>query len=306
MMLTRWWLQPAPAARLALARILVGIAAVIALALRFEDWTRPNSSDAVHFVPVGIARLLSAPLPPAWSLGIGITAIVLGLAFTFGIAFRFLAPLFAATLLFTFSYQSSWGVIFHTENVLVLHVLLLSLSPAADSLSLTGRGSRHHRECSLIEGRRYGWPLRAMSVVLVTTYFIAGVAKLRLTGASWANGEVLHLQVWQMVGRNTATGVSPGLFSDALLAHPKLFAPLSMLTLACELGAPAALLHARLAKLWCLSLWLFHLAVFLTMGIAFPYPLSGVAFASFFPLEKLLPSRRLGKRPAGPFPAAYG
>jgi hypothetical protein len=34
--------------------------------------------------------------------------------------------------------------------------------------------------------------------------------------------------------------------------------------------------------------WLFHVGVLGTMAIVFPYPLSGVAYLAFFPLDRWL------------------
>jgi hypothetical protein len=54
-----------------------------------------------------------------------------------------------------------------------------------------------------------------------------------------------------------------------------------------ELGAPLALLDRRLRVLWAIAAWTFHLGVLALMGIGFPYPLTGVAFASLFRVERV-------------------
>ena len=47
------------------------------------------------------------------------------------------------------------------------------------------------------------------------------------------------------------------------------------------------------------SAWAFHLGVLALMGIGFPYPLSGIAFASLVPAERLprWVAERRGRRP---------
>ena len=55
-----------------------------------------------------------------------------------------------------------------------------------------------------------------------------------------------------------------------------------------ELGAPLALLHRRLGYAWALAAFPMHWGIFVIMGISFKYYLWGVAYASFFPLERLL------------------
>jgi hypothetical protein len=70
--------------------------------------------------------------------------------------------------------------------------------------------------------------------------------------------------------------------------------PASLAALAVELGAPVALLGGRWRDAWVASAWLFHVGIAATMAIAFPYPLSLVAFAPFYAVE--VPVIRAGKR----------
>ena len=54
-------------------------------------------------------------------------------------------PIAAALLLWTLSYRNSWGLPFHTENLLVLHVIALALAPAADAWALGAAKRRAER-----------------------------------------------------------------------------------------------------------------------------------------------------------------
>jgi hypothetical protein len=76
-------------------------------------------------------------------------------------------------------------------------------------------------------------------------------------------------------------------------------------TLAVELGAPCALLGGRLARLWALVAWSFHVGVVLAMNVWFPYPLLGLAFLPMVDAERPLgwlafrlqrPIARLGRK----------
>jgi hypothetical protein len=60
-----------------------------------------------------------------------------------------------------------------------------------------------------------------------------------------------------------------------------------VLALAVELGAWLALAGGRWRTAWVVAAWLFHVGVLALMAILFPYQLSGVAFAPFFPLERI-------------------
>jgi hypothetical protein len=193
------------------------------------------------------------------------------------------------------TYRNSWGQVFHTENILVLHVLVLAVAPAADALSLDGRG----REVPC-DDARYGWPVRLMCIVTVLTYFIAGETKLRIAGLDWVTSDSLRNYVAFDNLRKTELGDVHSPLGGWLVGHGWLFPPLAVLTLAIELGAPLALLGGRVARAWAALAWAFHAGVVAVMAIVFPYPLLGIAFAPFFEVERLpvrLPARVV-RRPA--------
>lgn len=72
------------------------------------------------------------------------------------------------------------------------------------------------------------------------------------------------------------------------LGHRWIFTPLAMMSLVLEVGAPLVLFSTRLGRLWAFGMWGFHMGVLALMAIFFPYPLFGLAFASFFEPEKLI------------------
>lgn len=285
--LVAWWFAPAPAERLAAARILVGAFALVYLLVQVVPLWQLTTLPARSFEPVGPLVVLDAPLPVGLWRGLVIASIGLAAAFTAGLAHRVLAPLFAAVLLVVLSYRSSWGMIFHTENLLVVHVAILALARAGDAWAIGRRtvagGSEHH-----------GWPLRAMSAVTVIAYVLAGIAKLRLGGAAWVLGDELRNQVAVDNLRKLLLGSDVSALATPLLEHPRLFAVLAAMTLVVELGAPVAMAGGRLAAVWAFAAWGFHLGVLALMHILFPYPLLGVAFVSMFAAER--PLRWLGER----------
>jgi hypothetical protein len=150
---------------------------------------------------------------------------------------------------------------------------MLFLAPAAD------RGEEEHG--------RYGWAIRAMSIVTVTTYVIAGLAKLRLGGGEWLTGETLRTQVAYDNLRKIELGSVHSPIGAALVGWDGFFRVLGVGTLVLELGAPIALLGGRVARGWVGAAFAFHWGVVLLMAIAFPYPLSGIAYVSFFEVERL-------------------
>jgi hypothetical protein len=283
-----WWFSPAPARRLGAVRLLVGGFATIYLALRLPHLIGYADFPAHDFVPVGPVSLLDRPPPAALVRLLPCVALAAGVGFTLGWRFRLTGPLFAALLLWVTSYRSSWGMIFHTENLLVLHVLVLGVAPAADGLALDAR-----RRGPVADDGRYGWPLRLLAALACATYLLAGLAKLKFAGTAWVSGQVLRDTVAADNLRKILLGSFGSPLAPAFLTHTWLFGALSVVTLVVELGAPLALVGRRLAAAWALAAIGFHLGVLALMAIGFPYPMSGVAFAAMFRAERPI-DRTLG------------
>jgi hypothetical protein len=280
-----WLMQPVPSERLALWRIAVGGYALIYVLARANDLLAPLRYQASAFAPLGMVSVLESPLPPALVVGAHVACALAGLLFVLGVGYRLVAPLFALSLCWVLTYRHSWGMIFHTDNLLVLHVALACFAPAAGAFRVGAAPAASAQPVP-------GWVLRASCLVTVAAYLVAGVAKLQLSGISWAAGGALREQIAYDALRKIELGSVHSPLGPWLLPHGWVFGPLSVFSLGAELLAPLALLGGRWAASWCLSAWLFHLGVLATMAIAFPYPLSGVAFLAFFPLERWFDAAR--------------
>ncbi|MET0287645.1 MAG: HTTM domain-containing protein [Polyangiales bacterium] len=279
-----FWYAPMPATRLALLRIGVGLYALAYLLIRALPLTSVVRFSPAEFAPVGPVQLLDAPLP-SWAVyGALAFALVSGGASTVGYAYRITAPLFAFAFLWVTSYRSSWGMVFHTENICALHLIALAFAPAADTLA-PGRTSDE-------VSTKYGWPVRTVAALTVVTYVLAGVAKLRLGGAAWVDGALLRAQVAYDNVRKIELGATHAPLGAWLVTFSWPFKTLAWMSLLLELGAPLALLNTRVALGWVLGAWGFHLGVALLMAIGFPYQLSFAAYLAFFPLERALPTLR--------------
>ncbi|MBX3189930.1 MAG: hypothetical protein KF819_23085 [Labilithrix sp.] len=280
------WLRPrVPVARLDAVRILVGAFALVYLVVRFRYFADLSRHAPSELSPVGIARILSAPLP-AWSTWtIAALAVAFGAAFVRGVRLRASAPAFFVALLWVTTYRSSWGKILHSENLVVLHVGILAIGAIASSRS-TGEDAE----------REAGWVLRTIAIVTVLTYLVAGVAKLRSGGAAWISGEALGRWVAFDALRKIELGSLHSPLAAWLASQRGLLRVLAIFALLVELGAPLALVSARAGRVWAALAWSFHAGVLATMAIGFFYPLAGVAFAAFFPVERLPIVRRLTGR----------
>lgn len=263
----------AMAERLRIVRVLVGAFGTGYLLVRLPHLLGIAAYDAARFAPVGVLAGLDSPLPPLLLYALVISAIPFGVAFTAGWRLSWTGPVFAVLLLVVTTYRNSWGQVFHTENLMVLQVLVLAVAFA-------------------LPWRDPAFVIRLLALVTVATYVVTGWAKLRTGGWDWIAGDVLRNQVAYDNVRKAALGAPYSPLGGWAVGYAWLFPPLAVATLAVELGAPLALVRERWAMTWVAAAWSFHAGVFALMAITFPYPLLGVAFAPLLPLERVSESLR--------------
>ncbi|GEK79993.1 hypothetical protein [Agrococcus baldri] len=281
-------LAPAPPERLAGTRVLMGAYTVGYLARRVRMFAKVHRTDPALFAPVGPVRVLQRPLPPVVADGLVIAELAASAAFTLGIAHRITGPVHAGLLLWTLSYRNSWSMVFHNDNSLVWHTLIAGVSPAADAWSidslLRGRAGRPAPAADW----RYAYPARLMSGVTAIVYWLSGVAKLEgPMGWRWATGESLRGQVAADGLRKEVLGSSATSLGVRLYNRRWVWALGAAPSLAIELLAPLALVHPVVGRLWALGAFSMHWGIKAIMGITFRYQLSGGAYASFVPWERL-------------------
>lgn len=283
----RRFIAPVPAERLATVRVLTGAFAVIYLVARANvlgDFRSPPG----RFAGVGLAALLAEPVPASLQLVLYGLCLLAGVLFTLGVRYRITGPVFALLLLWVTSYRNSWGMVFHTDNLLVVHVIALAFSDAAAALSWDARA-----QAKAADSGRFGWPLRLLMALTALVYLLAGIAKLKIAGLSWADGEVLRDHIAYDALRKMQIGSVYSPLARYLVQLDWPYPVLSWITLVLELAGPLVLWSLPLRAAWAAGLWSFHLGVLISMMIAFPYPLSGVAFVALFRCEKLWQYRPL-------------
>ena len=295
------------ARRLASVRMLTGLFALIYVGMRADFLSHLGEGPSSTFQPIGIARVLSAPLGIA-SLKATVLLTLVGLAlFSAGVLHRVLAPITAALLWWLLTYRNSWVMVYHTENLLLLHIVVLALTPAANAWAADD-WLRHKPGLRLLtwprraerEHASYGWPLVLLNAVTAATYFLAGVAKIAgPLGLRWGSGRSLYSQL-------TTNALRYELFGERshpirwLARHPWVLTPAAVGTLLIELGAPLFVLPRGLGLLWAFGALGFHWGIFAIMGIKFRYNLCGAAYLSFFARvrRRPTPTRGLDKSPA--------
>jgi hypothetical protein len=272
----------APPERLAAFRVCVGVFTVVYLAVRFPVFWGLTDKSPSAFAGVGPLAWADDPLPTGVIRGALLVALASGVAATLGYRFRLSGPTFALAVLLLTTYRSSWGQLLHFENLFVLHLLLLAASPAADAWSLDARRTRGRRR----DPTTYGLALQLACLCVVTTYVIAGIAKLRLGGPEWALGDTLRNHIAYSAVRLDLLGGTGSPLAGVVVRNAWVLPPMAALSVLIELAAPIALFGPRLRNLWVAGAWTMHVAIFATMLVGFPSPLFLVAFTPFFALEQ--------------------
>lgn len=303
-----YWMAPAPAERLAAVRMVVGAFALLYLVGRLPYWMSHAHFDPYQYQPVGLlAWVQPKPFVPVVVQLLVLATVASAVPFVLGWRYRIFGPLFAALLMWTLSYRNSWGMVFHTENLMALQVLILGVTRAADAWSLDARRAGASPGTSPGAGGRYGWPLRLMCCIVVLAYVLAGVAKMRNAGMDWLWGDELRNHIALDNARKALLGDIYSPLATPLLHVGDMFRVLAFVTVVAELAAPLALIGTRVAAVWVALVMGFHWGVLALMMIMFPYQMLGVAFVCFFPAERGVRSlagrwsrwRERSPRPAG-------
>jgi hypothetical protein len=275
-----------PATRIGLVRALVGAYTLVYLAPRRRMLREVVRTDPELFAPVGPVRVLSRPVPPAVADALNDAALVSTALFTLGAGGRVVGHLHTALLTWTLAYRNSWSMIFHSDNLLVMHTLALTAGRSTDAVSVRAAVRRAPVPAP---HPRYGWPLQLMNATTAAAYLIAGIAKVAgESGWGWARGDGLRRQVAIDGLRKEVYGSHASPLAYRLYPHRRLFTAMAATSLAIELGAPLALIDRRLGRVWALGTYGMHWGILAIMGIKFRYQLTGMAFASWFDVERLL------------------
>lgn len=278
-----------PAERLALLRILVGLFALWYNLDRYTMYIRVANTSSRLFDQAGIVKLLNQPLSAYQFEYLLIVTIILNIFFVLGVKHKISGPIFAFALLFLMCYRNSWSNIYHNYNSLVLTIMVLGITPAADRLSFDcwmakrkrwlDRGSIHWK---------YGWPIMLICLLTVLSYFLAGSAKiLGELKWEWVDGSAMRSQVAVDALRKDLLGKSGTTLFKTIYPYTWLFTILGITTIIAEIGAPLVLLNSKVAKVWAVITWGMHWGIYFLMDIHFPYHLCGFIFLPFFPIEKI-------------------
>jgi hypothetical protein len=286
----------APAQRIAAFRIVLGVFTTAYLSIRSPMFAELGDRWSKRFQPVGVFRLIDRPLAGLVNDSVLLGTIFAGCLFSLGWRFRIIGPLFAAGLVLLTSHRSSWGQLLHFENLMAMHVIVIGLTRSADVWSIDANRRHKAGADDPVDGVRYGWPLQIAAIIVVVTYAIAGLAKLRYGGLEWVTGDTLRNHIASSATRLELLGESPAPAARLAVGAGWLLRPAAAVSVLIELAAPLALVGRRWRNSWVGVTWLMHVGIYATMLVGFPSPLFLVAFAPMFDLERIVQKVRPPKR----------
>lgn len=270
-------------ARLAVVRaVTFGYAAAWLLIRGRYVWDVTRLPDR-RYQPIGVLAWFDGRPSQALVVAVALGTLTASILAAAGRRAAVAAPAAALGMLIVATYTSSFGQIFHTEHLLVVHLVVLAVhavaSRSADDTRWTAR-----------------WALATLAAATAATYVVAGVAKLRMSGLAWITGDALRNWVATDNLRKLLLEDPYSRAGGELAGVSWVWTPIAVATLAVELGAPVILLSwwggrrgRFVAAGWAAAAWGFHVGVLALMAISFPYQLSGVAYAFVLPVERLAP-----------------
>ncbi len=273
----------ASAERLALWRIAVaGFVAVYATA-RSPVFVALTRRSAAELDPVGPWFFLDNPLADGPVIGLLVVTVAGAALVAGGVAHRVTGPMFGLATLGLLAYRSCFGQILWFEHLIALHALVVGFSPAADAWR-AGRWTTGPSEPST----RYGQPLRLGALLTLATYWLAGLAKLRIGGSEWFAGETLANHIGFSARRLEVFGERGPLLAGEAVALGPWLAIAAAGAVLLELLAPVAMFGGRWRTAWIVGIVLMHAGIALTMSVVFPYHLTAIGLV---PLVEAAPSR---------------
>ena len=211
---TRYWFAPAPLFDLGVARVVIVATQLLGLLVLTNHHSTLLSLAALPdelYDPLPALHLLVAPLD--WRYRPGFEAletihwitVACGVTALLGLFTNFSLAGFAWGNVFLQAFEYSFGDFHHNDEVMMIALVVLAMSPCGRSLSLDA-WRRRHREgqengvergsMAHGESRFARWPLRVIQWMLALAYLSAGFHKLKSAGLDWMNGHTLQ---WYML-----------------------------------------------------------------------------------------------------------
>ena len=252
--LTDWLFPVERPERLAAVRI--GLCAVLFLRLTRTVYVELADQPAALFRPRSFMNLFPSMPPRSIVIAVQIVALLAAAAALIGWRVRATLPIAIVTSLFLNGMATSLGKVVHNDVLLTLCLFALLPSRCADAWAIDARGSA-------APSRDYGWPLRAMLVIVAGSYFFSGLHKLINSGPAWVFGDNMRWVMYQAAER----GAEPNHVSLAIADRPWLAQLVAAAILLLELSFPIVLWLRRARAPYVAAAIAFHLGTWMTIGL---------------------------------------
>jgi uncharacterized membrane protein YphA (DoxX/SURF4 family) len=236
--------------------------------------------------PAGLFEAFSIGPPSASLLAIlSVIRSVSTLLALVGLLYPFTAPLAALSSFVLLGLPQNFGKVDHSENLLVLALLVFSFARAADAWSIDAwlrrrwslgawlrRRAGHSppgTEAASARPRQpsghYTWPRRFLLLLVVTMYGAAGASKLLHSGWAWALSDSFR---WLLL-RHHFTHHPPTQLGVWLANDPALCHALALGALLTELLCPLSLLSRTFSRVLIPALFVLQGSIWLVLGVHF-------------------------------------
>ncbi|HVZ37283.1 MAG TPA: hypothetical protein VG963_32905, partial [Polyangiaceae bacterium] len=233
--------------------------------------------------PAGLFEAFSIAPPSASLLAlVSVVGSVSALLALVGLLYRLAAPLAAISSFILLGLPQNFGKVDHSENLLVLALLVFSFARAADAWSIDAWLRRRwsigawlsRRSASGTETARvrvtqpsgyYTWPRRFLLLLVVTMYGAAGASKLLHSGWAWALSDSFR---WLLL-RHHFTHHPPTQLGVWIANYPALCQGLALGALLTELLCPLSLLSRKFSRVLVPALFVLQGAIWLVLGVHF-------------------------------------
>jgi hypothetical protein len=258
------WFAPADARALAICRVV--LFGDVCWSLSQDDVAAYADFVPTAWYPVSFFRAWSVPLLGAEGLqALCMVAVLATLAAALGVAYRLSAPLAALTTLYLRGVPQNFGKVNHSQNLLIVALFVFACARAADAWSFDAWvKQRWARQPAAAPSGCYRWPIRFISLSIVTMYGAAGLRKLLRSGLHWALGDSFRL----LLLRHHFTH-SPPTRLGVWIADSRWCKALAVSALALETFSPLALLSRQLYRVIVPGLFVLQVSIWLTLGVYF-------------------------------------
>jgi hypothetical protein len=260
-----YFLRPTSPLTLGLLRIILFALLWNAARMADPEW-HAALPEELRVPPFGWGFLGTLPFHAGAAAGARDALVVTSSAAALGLFTRITVPVSALLAVYVFGLPQCFGKVNHGGHARMLCVLALSLSPCGDALSLDAVIRRLRGQSAPKPQAAYTLPVRAVWLLVGTTYLFPGLWKLVESGDLWLSGDQLRVELYKKWG--STPEFHPLVRVDR---YPWVLRLLGIGTIAFEVGFFFAMFQRRTRILAALAAVGFHLGVAAVMGIRFPF-----------------------------------